>query len=214
VRDLCTIGSHYYFGRNTLINDDSKREAFKTNWQTDKRKRGYGLGFSTYNFNGSNFVGHGGGFPGFITCTLIEPEQQLVLVVLTNALGSEVLMIAEGMAKVISFFRKHGKEKGAESKKELGKFECSLYSKWGATDYVRVGNKLMALDPNAWDPTCETTELVRKGKNTFEINQDSVYASPGERVKFNLNKDGHVTSASFGGFVQYPKDKFLKLIYG
>ena len=46
-----------------------------------------GLGFSIYNQNNENLVGHGGSCPGYKTQLTIDPKGQKAIIVLINARG-------------------------------------------------------------------------------------------------------------------------------
>jgi hypothetical protein len=53
------------------------------NWPSTHFK-GYGLGWSLFDYHGKKILGHGGGYDGFISNTTFVPEENLGMVFLTN----------------------------------------------------------------------------------------------------------------------------------
>ena len=66
---------------------------------------GTGLGFGTQRIKDKNFIGHGGGYPGYITQTLFQPGDKFGVIVLTNADGARPDQMADGIMRAL-FARK------------------------------------------------------------------------------------------------------------
>jgi CubicO group peptidase (beta-lactamase class C family) len=79
--DLCRYAAAHWLGDETLLSDASKREMQHPAWNVEHSEDRYGLGFSVQVVGERQLVGHGGGFPGQSTRTLIDPVDQLVVVV-------------------------------------------------------------------------------------------------------------------------------------
>ena len=60
-----------------------------SNWHRSnfpsKHFSGYGLGWDLYDYHGRLIVNHGGGYDGFISQTILVPEENLGFVILTNS---------------------------------------------------------------------------------------------------------------------------------
>ncbi len=56
----------------------------RTNFPS-KHFSGYGLGWDLYDYHGRLIVNHGGGYDGFISQTILVPEEKLGFVILTNS---------------------------------------------------------------------------------------------------------------------------------
>ena len=72
-------------------------------WTIEQADEHYGLGFSVVTIGERRMVGHGGGFPGHATRTLIDPRDRLVVVVLVNEIGGPADMLARTVVTLIDF---------------------------------------------------------------------------------------------------------------
>ena len=78
-RDLVTYFSAHLPGDDRLLSDKSKREMQHPLWKTgeDDGPR-YGLGLQVTKVGDREVFGHGGGYPGHITRTLVDGERRIV----------------------------------------------------------------------------------------------------------------------------------------
>ena len=84
-KDLSRYAAAHFLGDATLLADASKREMQQPYWHSTQTDTHYGLGFTIVDIGERRLVGHSGGFPGFVTRTMFDPKDRLVIVVLTNA---------------------------------------------------------------------------------------------------------------------------------
>ena len=77
----------HYLGNEELFTDPSKREMQQPYWVVEHADASYGLGLAVQTIGEREMVGHGGGFPGHSTVTLIDAKERLVVVVLNNTHG-------------------------------------------------------------------------------------------------------------------------------
>ena len=92
--DMCSYASAHFLGDQRLLTDRSKRLMQRTEWKVEGSGRHYGLGFQIHEIGGRRLVGHGGGYPGHSTGTLLDPVGRLAVSVLTNAIdGSAMEMV-------------------------------------------------------------------------------------------------------------------------
>src|SRR3954451_12308399 len=103
-RDLTTYGAAHFTGDETLLTDASKRLMRRR--ESEIRAHGgepeyYGLGVDVRTEGERELIGHGGGYPGHITRTWIDPVGQVVVSVLTNAIDGPADGLARGLLRLL-----------------------------------------------------------------------------------------------------------------
>ena len=203
--DLCRYGAAHFMGNEELLADDTKREMQHEAWKVEgPLPRHYALGFNVTDVAGRRMVGHGGGFPGFITYTTIDPGDQLVVSVLTNAIDGPAEALGTGIVKLINRAADAtkppmGADAPVASSSELERFTGRFFSLWATLDIFRLGDQLCATDPEMLDPTADVVELDVIDDRTLRISKASGYASPGERVAFEFDGAGQPSKVQFAG---------------
>lgn len=205
--DLCRYARAYYIGDERLVTDASKREMQQPYWAIEQADgEHYGLGLSVREIGKRRLVGHGGGFPGQSTRTLIDAHDRLVVVVFSNTSASDGLAapLAEAVVKIIDFALAHAGPAPDALASYIGRFA----SLGGVIDIVAFGDKLFALSPEEDDPVARVSELRVVDHHTLKIDKTGGYGSPGERVRFERDADGRVQRIVWGGVSSYPVDVF------
>ncbi len=209
--DLCRSGAAHFLGNEELLTDETKREMQHETWKVEgPETRHYALGFNVSEIGGRRMIGHGGGFPGFITYTCIDPVDQLVVSVLTNAIDGPAQSLATGVVKLINRATGTGgssrdsrgdsaNSAASSTPAELDRFTGRFFSLWSVLDIIRFGDQLCAIDPEMLDPTIDVTELEVIDERTLRISKASGYASPGERVAFEFDGRGVPSVVQFAG---------------
>lgn len=188
--DLCEYGAAHFAGDERLLSDRSKRLMQAGAWDTQGGRGGrYGLGFHVYDVGDRRLVSHGGGFPGFITFTCIDPVDRLVVTVLTNAIDGPAEGLATTVVRMVN--RAAGGRGGLDD--ALLAYEGRWFSEFRAVDIARLGDELLAMDPDLPDPLAEVTVLEPLGDAELRITEAQGYGSPGERVRF---RDDHIQFAA------------------
>ena len=101
-----------------------------------------GLGFSIYNQNNENLVGHGGSCPGYKTQLTIDPKGQKAIIVLINARGVTPIKIHKRNKK------SNGSTKQVDNKNSNAFEEISGYYKslpWNTENYLSSWGENIAL---------------------------------------------------------------------
>ena len=80
--------------RPACSSDDAKRQMQRAEWAVEGATSCTGSGWPSPRSATRRVVGHGGGFPGFITRTWWDPVDRLALAVLTNAIDGPALTLA------------------------------------------------------------------------------------------------------------------------
>lgn len=170
---------------NILVGKESKKEMTREYWITDEQNESYGLGFDIYKIKNRKIVGHGGGFPGFITQISLDIENDIGVITLTNTNDSSCGPINTGIFETIYKFidekSNYGKGKKISSQE---KFEGVYRSRWNDTIVVGIDTCLIALSPQSNSPVKNGTLLKLKGKNKFFMEKKSHYDSIGEYATF------------------------------
>lgn len=203
-RDLVTYFSAHLPGDDRLLSDKSKREMQHPLWVTgsDEKAR-YGLGMAVTKVGDREVFGHGGGYPGHITRTLVDPEQRVVVSVLTNSIDGPASQLAEGLFRLLDLAA--SEDRGDQ---DLGRFTGRFANLWGVTDFVVLGGRLYATDPSGANPAEEPQPLEADG-DTLRVTGGNGYGSYGESYRFTFDANGAVKSVrGSSGLTAYPIDTF------
>lgn len=208
-KDLAKFYSQLFYGKEKLLSDDSKRELLRLHWEVENEKERYGLGFDTRYIGKRAVYGHGGGYPGFVTNSIFDPKDKLTVVSLTNFLASPVQAMNDGIVMILDFFADNYQEKNST---KLNKFEGILFSLWGGTRIISMGDKLLCVWPESWKPFEHYEEYKPAGKNSFEITKASGFSSPGEKVKYRFDANGKIKMVNIAGTDLYPWAEYQKYL--
>jgi CubicO group peptidase (beta-lactamase class C family) len=204
-RDLVTYFSAHLPGDDRLLTDKSKREMQHPLWKTgDEEGPRYGLGLQVTKVGDREVFGHGGGYPGHITRTLVDGERRLAVSVLTNAIDGPAAALAEAAHKLINLAGSEDRGDAAGLTRFTGRFA----NLWGVADIVVLGGRLYAIDPTSPDPAAEPTTLEPDGDD-LRVTGGSGYGSYGEAYRYTFGPDGTVESVrGSSGLLAHPIDTF------
>lgn len=208
-RDLCTYFSAHVVGSKKLLSDESKKEMQRLQWEVesiDDKPGRYGLGLQLSSVGKRNTIGHGGGFPGTVTVSFCDPNDELVVTVLVNSYAP-VGLIAKDIINILDYFKEHSKNAPAIRKTE--KFEGRFMCLWGISEFVSFGKKILDIYPDSWTPLEGATELKVVDGNTLKITKTNGYSSEVELIRFTF-KDGKAVKVSHSGTTHWPEKKYLE----
>jgi hypothetical protein len=210
--DLVRWASAHCLGDTRLLSDDAKRQMQRKEWTVEGAASSYGLGWSIAEPGGRRVLGHGGGFPGFITQTWFDPVERFAVTVLTNAIDGPAEPLATAAVRAVDLALRppegHAADDG-DGQRFCGRFATL----WGVADIVGLGGRLYLLDPLAVDPFAEPHHLRAVDDHTLLITKAPGYRSPGERLNYEWADDGSVRSLRGGsGVTWYPLDTFESVI--
>lgn len=168
--------------------------------KTAERGDKYGLGIEIVKISGRTIMGHTGGFPGFITRALIEPKNELGIIVLTNSIGSDINAITQGIFETIYYFM--DKKSPAQKSRKINtkRYEGSYRGRWGDIAIASVGNRLTLFSQETNSPMKFWTFLNPQKKDSFLIETESKFSSYGELARFNDFKKGRAQKLSYATF--------------
>lgn len=90
VNDLAKFASWQFrllrSGKQEVLRASTLREMHRVHYITPDRETSWGLGFAAYQWNGTNYVGHGGSCPGYRTTLMIDTASETAIAVAMNAM--------------------------------------------------------------------------------------------------------------------------------
>ncbi|MEJ2582024.1 MAG: serine hydrolase [Acidobacteriota bacterium] len=191
-------------GGDQVLRASTLREMQRVHWVDPDWKTTWGLGFSVVQRDGSTWVRHGGACPGYYTEFAILPKEELGIIVLTNAIGSNHAHYARKAASVLApavEASTNASDDLPERDADLERFTGVYDSVWGrdaivrwkdGLAVVRLGNR--AIDPEDW-----IQPLKRVEDNLFRrVRSDD--QSLGEEWVFETGEDGQVVSVTSHSF--------------
>ncbi|MET3805528.1 CubicO group peptidase (beta-lactamase class C family) [Nakamurella sp. UYEF19] len=214
--DLTAYASAHLPGDERLVSDAGKRLMQRTESIVEVRgveKGRYGLGLELHTLGKRKTFGHSGGFPGFITRTFVDPQDQLVISVLTNQSGGPAHEIAVGVLAMIDL-AVTAPAVGAEwpavpDALEASSFTTRLAAGFGYLDIVDVGGRLALLHPGMADPASEAAYLEVVDADTLTVLASAGYAVAGETVQLERDGDGSIVAGTVAGMQAWPIETFL-----
>lgn len=180
-------------GGDRILSTASLREMHRVRMLESTWTRGQGIGFSVRRIDDELYVGHGGGYPGYTTNTMIHLDSKVGVIVLTNTNDSNPSHIAEQLMKTVG-------EAVAEATKPAPetvawdpaweRFAGTYLSRGGETRVLVMNERLVMMDPWARDIE-DPIELEPVGDGTFRMIAPTGGGPIGEIVRF-VEDDGEV----------------------
>jgi CubicO group peptidase (beta-lactamase class C family) len=200
--DVVRWAAAHFLGDSRIISDDTKRMMQRTEWTVAGGAGEYGLGFAIADVGGRRVLGHGGGFPGFITRTWFDPAERWAVAVLTNAIDGPALAYANVAVRLIDLAGHPPPERPPVE--APSRFTGRFATLWGVVDIVSLGERLYAIDPTQPDPLAAPQHLDVVDDDTLRIAEAPGYASPGELVRYGRAADGSPSWVRIGAATARP----------
>ena len=211
-RDLTVFGAAQFTGDTTLLSDASKRLMRRPESEVrahGEEARWYGLGMDLRTVGERHLVGHSGGYPGHITRTWIDPEAQVVVSVLTNAVDGPADVLARGLVGLLDLALAAPQDGPPQPPvAELARYAGRFVNLWGVTDVALLGGRLVLLHPAVPDPAEEFLELTVEDADTLRQESVAGFGSAGETVDYTWGGDGTAASVRLGGISAWPAEVF------
>jgi len=191
-------------GGDRVLRASTLREMQRVHWVDPDWKTTWGLGFNVSQVDGTTWARHGGNCPGYFTEFGVLPEEELGIVVLTNAIGSDVVVYARKAAALL------GQAVAAAAKgcaelpprdPELDRYVGVYDSVWGREAIVLWKDGLAAVELG--NTAVELDDWIQPLKhiegNVFRrVRADD--GSLGEEWVFAVDGDGQVVSVTSHSF--------------
>jgi D-alanyl-D-alanine carboxypeptidase len=209
-RDLTGFGAAHFAGDPALLTEASKRLMRRPESVVEahgKPARHYGLGMDLRTQGDRTLVGHSGGYPGHITRTWIDPEAQVVVSVLTNAVDGPADALARGLFALLDLALAAPGGATAPTP-ELARHAGRFVNLWGTTDVALLGGRLVLLHPGAPEPAEDFLELTPEAPGVLRQEAVAGFGSAGEAVTYEWAADGTAASVRLGGITAWPEEVF------
>ena len=181
--------------QRSVLSVASRREMVRRQWRIPSPavEGYYGLGVSSGTLAGWDWFGHGGGFHGYITRTVVIPGLELTFSVLTNATDGPAGFWGDGVLHGLRAFE----QRGAPSPR-VQDWKGRWWATWGARDLVPMGEVVMAANPHALNPFAEPSEIEITGPDEGRIVEAAGYESHGEPVRRTRDGSGEIAEVWLG----------------
>jgi D-alanyl-D-alanine carboxypeptidase len=180
----------------SILSALSRREMSRRLWPDDEASLGrhYGLGTISGGEGDWSWFGHSGGFQGFITRTVVLPQQGLTISVLTNAIDGLAHPWLDGIVHILKRFS----ELGAPSETTRD-WTGRWWSIWNAGDLVPFADKVLCANPALLTPFLDAGEIEVEAADRGRIVRASGFSSPGETARLVRDEAGSVETFWLGG---------------
>ncbi|WP_284311131.1 serine hydrolase domain-containing protein [Labrys miyagiensis] len=187
----------------SILTAASRREMTRAQWRDPHAtlETSYGLGMISGTLDGWEWFGHGGGFLGYITRTVVVPKQHLAISVLTNAVDGSAHPWLDGALRIMKAFAT-----GGAPSAHLADWAGRWWSVWAAVDLVPIGQKVFVALPGLLDPLAKTAEIEVNGTDEGRIAEAGAFGSYGEPVRLIRNDAGKVSTVRLGAGTLVPED--------
>ena len=173
-------------GGDHIVSSGSLRELHRVRSVEEDWTRGTGLGFDISRIENRTYVGHGGGYPGNTTYTLIQLDDKVGVIVLTNTNDSNPFDIARQLMLTVG----KAVAKASQTKPAVVAWDPSwarfagLYrGMWGDSHVVLLDKQLVMITPNA--PSIDNPVVLEPlGGGRFRFTAPTGGGVIGEVVRF------------------------------
>ncbi|HUE89350.1 MAG TPA: serine hydrolase domain-containing protein [Vicinamibacterales bacterium] len=177
---------HGKAGGDRILSTASLREMHRVRMLENTWTRGSGIGFAVSRNRDKLFVGHGGGYPGYITNTLIQLDAKVGVIVLTNAQDGDASGIATQLMNTVG--EAVAKAAAADKPKITWDPSWSRYAglyrgRGGDSHVVELHEKLVIINPEAANLD-NPIQLEPLGDGTFRYVAPVGGGPVGEIVRF------------------------------
>lgn len=174
-------------GDNRVLSAGSLREMHRVRSLENNWTSGNGLGFSVVRDENKTYVGHGGGYPGYTTYTMIDLDSRVGVIALTNTNDSRPTEIARQLMASVGA----AVARAAERKPTVVAWDPSwarfagLYRSRNAdAQVVLLKDRLVLISPESHDLSVPPSSLEPIGAGRFRLRARTGGGSVGEIVRF------------------------------
>jgi len=187
-------------GAAQILKGSTLREMHRIRFLENNWTRGNGLGFAVWRYHDKVYVGHGGSLAGYKTQTMVQLEDKIGVVVLTNGddagpqgiANRAMEMIGQPLAKASAPAAKPSWDPA------WSKYAGLYRSMWGDQQVLEMKDALVVIDPTSEDPQGSMMKLKPLGGGKFLLDGLTGGAAIGEQVTFTEGGDGTVSRMTVG----------------
>ncbi|HET8840706.1 MAG TPA: serine hydrolase [Ktedonobacteraceae bacterium] len=193
VADLSRLIMAQFEGDTTLLKDETKREMRRIQWLREGYSSDWCLGLQTWKVDQRRVYGHGGSFQGYQSRFSFDPEQQIGVVLLINALDGPATTLADNMVQTINHIIAHFDEFGESElqTKDAHRYEGRYRNLWGEIDIAEVNGSLIMYNSGPECPTFDYYQMQQNPDGNFTLISGNSIGHLGERVRFDFDDQGN-----------------------
>ncbi len=210
-QDMCAYFAAHAVGSGKLLDDESKKEMQRVHFRAkipgQKTSEDYGLGLVIEYLKKRKIIGHSGGFPGHRTQSMADSKDELVVVALTNCIDSPAGIIVKGIYTIFDYFQENTPI--TKPTQSLAHLEGRYMNLWSMTDIVVTGDKVIAANPDSWQPFVAADELEYVDDSTLKVIATDSFSAEQELVHFNIHA-GKVKDINYNGGTMFPEAEWIK----
>lgn len=185
-------------GGDEVLRSSTLREMQRVHWVDPDWETTWGLGFGVFQIGKRTVAGHSGGCPGFYTTIRIVPADHMAVVVLSNAIGTDVgLYAAKGIEIIAPALAEARKQTEAPDARdpEFDRYVGTYDNVWGRFAIVRWKDGLAIVDLDNRDPFEDLPTLKHIDGHLFKsVRSDD--ESLGEAWQFEVDAEDRVVSVT------------------
>jgi CubicO group peptidase (beta-lactamase class C family) len=188
-------------GGAQILTGSTLREMHHVRFLENNWTRGNGLGIAVWRYKDRTYIGHGGSLAGYKTQTMIQLDDKIGVVVLTNGDDAGPQAIANRAMEMIG----QPLTKTTEAAKPKPAWDpawskyAGLYrSMWGDEQVIEMKDGLVIVDPQSEDPQPGMMKLKPLGGGRFLLDGPTGGSAIGEQVTFTEAPDGTVQRMTIG----------------
>ncbi|MGD8698845.1 MAG: serine hydrolase [Gemmatimonadales bacterium] len=211
VEDLASFAAWQFrlleTGGSEILSANTLREMHRVHWVDPDWTTHWGLGFAVWRDDDKTFVGHGGSCPGYRSQLMLQTDEKLATVVMTNAMGVNARKYARIAYQIVSPAMEQPLDSTSAVEAtdlDLGAYAGTYGTAWGGELAVfawKDGLAMLHLPTD--DPMDSITRLNHAGGNTFRrVRSDD---SLGEEIVFEMEDDRAVRFKRHSNY--YPRIK-------
>ena len=196
---LYYVLSPRYAKQYPLLRKESRREMLRKVWDTGEENRWYGIGLNITKIKKRKIIGHGGGFPGFITEVSFDFDNEIGVIVLTNSSEGRTRSLTQSIFDAIRNFTADRKFRITSSPvNTLRRYEGIYRCHWGEIGIAALPRSLIAFDIENRQLMKEAAFFIPLRINEFLIEEKNSFGSPGEKAVFQVPKRGGKVHFMYG----------------
>ena len=182
--------------KRSVLSPASRNEMTRIHWEDVSafEERYYGLGVMIGKTGGWNWFGHMGAFPGFLSRTVVVPEVDLSISLLTNSVDAPSSIWSDALLHILQTFAKRG---GPSAKTRT--WEGRWWDLWKTLDFVPMGDHVLVTDPGSPVPFRDASEITITNRDQGTINSAPGLGNFGEEARLVRGANGLIREAWLGG---------------
>jgi CubicO group peptidase (beta-lactamase class C family) len=202
VEDMARFVSLQFRTGSPILSTGGLREMHRVRMMENDWTRGNAIGFAVNKTGDKLYVGHGGSYPGYKTQTLIQLDDKVGVIALTNGDDGNPGDIAQHLMQLVG--AAVGKASAAAKNTvpwdpSWSNFTGTYRSVFSDTAVVELNKQLVTFDPTSATPERQT-KLVPLGNGVFRMEAPAGGGPVGETVRFVEQPGGGMRMISGGSY--------------